>query len=99
MLLHQDWRPCRIAPDAAALVALPDQRFALQRRDGYRIALGAMEAEVARAMMSATAMAPCHWGLALAAARPGLADQHVAIVRTIERFRREGFLELARRDG
>jgi hypothetical protein len=94
MLLHQDWTPCHISPDATTLVELPGQRFALERRDGWRIELNADEADVARAMMSATPMAPCHLALALAAIIPRMADQHVAIARTIEWFRREGFLAM-----
>lgn len=95
LLLHQDWTPCRLSPDTAQLIQLTGARFALQRRDGHRIELRPHEADVARFMLSAKPMAPFHHALTLAAALPHFADQHVAIIQTIERFRQERFLVTA----
>jgi hypothetical protein len=92
VLLHQDWTPCRLSRNVTA-IALPAGCSALQRRDRRRIELSSDEAAVARIMMSATPMAPFHHALTLAAMIPHLAEQHVAIIQTIERFRQEGFLE------
>jgi hypothetical protein len=96
ILLHQNWTPCRLLPDAA-LIQLPGTHFALQRRDGHRIELRPHEADVARIMLSAEPMAPFHHALMLAAMLPHLADQHVAVIQTIARFRQERFLAIAGR--
>jgi len=94
VLLRQDWTPCRL-PDSARLIQLAGARFALQRPDGHQIELRPHEADVARFMLSAEPMASFHHALTLAAALPQLADQHVAIIQTIERFRQERFLATA----
>ncbi len=94
VLLSQNWRVWRMPPGSATLSPLPGRRFQLRPTAGGRpIALRPREAAIARALLAdPRPLCSAHRALELMQSAPDVGDDPVAIVETLERFQREGFL-------
>jgi hypothetical protein len=95
VLLYQGWDVWRLPRNAIAVVKMAGRRFRLRdQRTGREIEARPREAAIVQAMQAKPrAMPTCHHALMLAQEVREVANDHVTIVQTLERFQREGLLE------
>jgi glycosyltransferase involved in cell wall biosynthesis len=95
VLLYQGWDIWRMPRDSVAVVKLAGRRFRLRHEPtGREIEARPREAAIAKAMQATSRALPtCHHALMLAQEVREVANDHVTIVQTLERFQREGLLE------
>ncbi|MBI1199452.1 MAG: glycosyltransferase [Phenylobacterium sp.] len=95
VLLNQNWKVWRMAPDAVTLAKLPGRRFRLTRKaDGRSRDLRPREAEVARMLLAAARpLTTCHYALMLAETVAALGGDHALAVQAMERLQAEGFMQ------
>ena len=94
LLLNQPWDVVFMPKGSATLIPQSGRRVVLRRRDGREIALRPREAEITRHMLAAVRPGTMfHYALILGRVMPELAEDQVTIIETLERLKREGFLE------
>jgi Glycosyl transferase family 2 len=94
LLLNQPWDVVFIPKGSAHLIPQSGRRVVLRRRDGREIVLRPREAEITRHMLAAVRPGTMfHYALILGRVMPELAEDQVTIIETLERLKREGFLE------
>jgi glycosyltransferase involved in cell wall biosynthesis len=94
-LLHQDWGLWRMAPEAIAFQRLEGRRVRLSHRtNGRTLDMRPREAAIAEAMVGSGGFSTlCHKTLHIADRLPGMAEGHVAVLRTLHSFAEAGLLE------
>ena len=94
ILLEQDWNVWAMPPASVELATLSARTHSLRHvATGRTLELGMRDATIATVLLATgLSRAICHHALQIAAGVPALRDDHAAIVATLERFRREGFL-------
>lgn len=99
-LLDQDWNAWSMPLGSVEISTVAPDLHALRRvATGHTIEVGQHEAAIATALLaSGHIQASGHHSLRIAAAVPMLGQNHVLIVATLNRFRREGLLVQAEPD-
>ena len=94
-LLNQTWDVWRMPRGSTILTKLPGRRFRLRNmRTSREIEVRPREAAIAKALLGEMrAMTSGHYAVLIAETMPEIVDC-VTVVETIQRFQREGFLEL-----
>jgi thioesterase domain-containing protein/GT2 family glycosyltransferase len=94
ILLDQDWHAWTMPIGSVEISTLTPERHALRHvATDHAIQVDAREATVATAMLAlGNIEATAHHALKIAASVPALGFDHVFIVATLDRFRREGLL-------
>jgi thioesterase domain-containing protein len=95
-LLDQDWNVWAMPPGSVEIATLSATNHSLCHvASGRTLELDARDATIATVLLAmGLNRAVCHHAVQIAAGVPALRNEHAAIVVTLERFRRRGFLTL-----
>ncbi len=100
LLLDQSWDLWRMPRGSTILTKLPGRRFRLRHvPTGKEIEVRPREAAIANSLLGAShPMTSSHYAVLITEKMPEIVDDCVVVVETIQRFQREGVMELVSAD-
>ncbi len=100
ILLDQSWDVWRMPRGSTILTKLPGRRFRLRHvPTGKEIEVRPREAAIANSLLGAShPMTSSHYAVLITEKMPEIVDDCVVVVETIQRFQREGVMELVSAD-